>query len=330
MLTVCDLAKRYGQTIALDGVDLDVAVGEVVALLGPNGAGKTTLVSIVAGLRRADAGSVHVGDVDALARPQRARRLLGLAPQDLGLYPLVTVAQNLKLFGELAGLRGKQLRTEVDEVAAALSIDDLLGQVAGTLSGGQKRRLHTAIALLGRPPLLLLDEPTAGADVATRRDLLALVRRLAEEGTAVLYSTHYLHEVEQLDASVVIIEDGRVLARGAVRELLAAHATSAVELSFDGPAPALSLPDPAEVTVDGALVRVIHPDPTATAVAALDALGDDRRRLRSLEVVRPNLESVYLSLTGRRYTPDSDTEARSDPEAGVSSGVSEAGHDLTA
>lgn len=309
MLTVSGLAKRYGHTVALDGVDLDAAAGDVVALLGPNGAGKTTLVSIVAGLRRADAGSVRVGDVDALARPQQARKLLGLAPQDLGLYPLVTVGENLWLFGRLTGLRGQRLRAEIDEVAGALSIDDLLDQLAGTLSGGQKRRLHTAIALLGRPPLLLLDEPTAGADVATRRDLLELVRRLAAEGTAVLYSTHYLHEVEQLDASVVIIEHGRVLARGSLAELLAAHATAAVELSFDGPAPALSLPAPAKVSVDGTAVRVTHPDPTATAAAALDALGDDRRRLRSVEIVRPSLESVYLALTGRRYEPERHTEA---------------------
>lgn len=306
MLRVRGLIKAYGPVQALGGVDLDVDPGQIVSLLGPNGAGKTTLVSIIAGLRRADAGRVEVGDLDALARTPAVRRLIGLAPQELGIYPVVTVRRNLQLFGELAGVRRRALRQRVDEVAAALDLDGLLDRLAGELSGGQKRRLHTAIALLHRPPLLLLDEATVGADVETREALLALVRRLADDGAAVLYSTHYLHEVETLGASVVILDRGRVIARGGVRELLAAHATSVVEFAFADATPPLPLPLRAEPAADGR-VRVATEEPART-IAEVSRIAYERDApLVGVEILQPSLEAVYLALTGRRYA-DADRE----------------------
>ncbi|MGZ4666842.1 MAG: ABC transporter ATP-binding protein, partial [Frankiaceae bacterium] len=237
VLSVEGLHKSYGQVKALCGLDLEVAPGQIVSLLGPNGAGKSTFVSIVAGLRRPDAGSVFVGGVDALARPKAARSLIGLAPQELGIYPVVTVRQNLTLFGELAGLGRRELRIRVQEVAEALLLDDLLDRLAGELSGGQKRRLHTAAALVHRPRLLLLDEATAGADVETRAQLVSLVRELAAEGPPSCTPRTTCREVETLGAYVVLIDKGSVLARGAVAELVARHGGSVVELRFDGEAP---------------------------------------------------------------------------------------------
>ena len=309
MLSVEGLHKSYGRVVALRGVDLEVSPGEIVSLLGPNGAGKSTLVSIVAGLRRPDAGTVFVGGVDALARPKAARSLIGLAPQDLGIYPIVTVRQNLTLFGELAGLRGGELRTRVQEVAEALLLDDLLDRLAGELSGGQKRRLHTAAALVHRPRLLLLDEATAGADVETRAQLVALVRELAGEGSAVLYSTHYLQEVETLGASVVLIDKGSVLARGAVAELVARHGGSVVELRFDGEAPVITRDRPGrQPERDGNLLRIPTAEPGPEIAAAMTAIGAHAARLQSVEVVRANLETAYLAITGRRYEPGEEIE----------------------
>src|SRR5262249_31994579 len=178
MLAIAGLKKAYGSVVALQGVDLEIAEGEIVGLLGPNGAGKTTLVSIVVGLRHADAGAVCVKGIDALRYPEKVRPFLGLVPQDLGVYPPLTVRANLRFFGELAGLRGKPLQLRIDEIAHALNLEKLLTRKAGELSGGQKRRLHTAMALLGRPRLLFLDEPTAGADVETRMAILAVVKQL--------------------------------------------------------------------------------------------------------------------------------------------------------
>ena len=305
MLHVSKLSKAYEGQPVLRSVDLDIAAGEICALLGPNGAGKTTCVSIVAGLRRPDSGTVEIDGIDAVAHPRRARALLGLAPQDLGVYPVATVRENLRVFGALAGLRRAALRRRIDEVAVALHLQPLLERPAGLLSGGQKRRVHTAIALLHQPRLLLLDEPTVGADIETRAALLDVVRQLAADGAAVCYTSHYLGEIEALDATVAVLEDGRIVARGSVAELTASHAPPMVELTFDGPAPDLQIDIPA--VRDGAVLRLHTSQPAATAALAITALGSDAARLQSVELLRPGLESAYLALTGRR-APDQEVD----------------------
>ena len=300
VLAVEGLGKAYGATVALGGVDLEVGEGAIVGLLGRNGAGKTTLVSIVAGLRRPDRGRVRVGGIDVVASPGRAQRLIGLAPQETGLYLPLSVRDNLRVFGGLAGLRRRALRARIDEVAEALGLTALLDRTTSQLSGGERRRAHAAIALLHRPALVLLDEPTAGADVETRSRLLALVRRLADEdGAAVLYSTHYLPEIAELGASVAIIDRGRIAARGELEALVAAHGESALELTFAGPVPAAAQPPGA--VVDGTVVRIPAESPAAAAVQVLGRLGDHADALRSIEVVHPSLESVFLAVTGRRH-----------------------------
>ncbi|MDQ1434448.1 MAG: type transport system ATP-binding protein, partial [Actinomycetota bacterium] len=201
-LDVRGIRKSYGATVALDGVDLVVEPGTIVGLLGRNGAGKTSLVSVVAGLLRPDAGRVLVAGVDIAREPRRARALIGLAPQDTGVYLPLSVRDNLRFFGGLSDLHGRERATRIDEVGAALMLDDLLDRRARDLSGGERRRLHTAIAVLHRPRLVLLDEPTTGADVQTRHELLRLVTDLSREGSAVVYSTHYLQEIEELGAGV--------------------------------------------------------------------------------------------------------------------------------
>ncbi|HEX6221827.1 MAG TPA: ABC transporter ATP-binding protein [Acidimicrobiia bacterium] len=299
VLEIHDLRKSYHAVVALDGVTFTARSGEVVGLLGPNGAGKTTTVSIVCGLRRADAGSVKVMGIDALARSEEVRRHLGFAPQDLAIYPIDTVRQNLTFFAELIGLRGALLTRELEEVASALRLTDLMDRKAAELSGGQKRRLHTAIALLDRPPLILLDEATTGADVETRKALIEVVRRLADEGSAVVYSTHYLQEVEALDARVVILDQGRVLADGALRDLVSRSGNAFVELVFEGTPP--GIPGRWHVTVDGTRVRVAVDHPEKAVGALLETLGPHKRRLQSVALVSPSLETVFMSLTGRRY-----------------------------
>ena len=303
VLEVSGLRKSYGRLLALDGVDLEVARGEVVGLLGHNGAGKSTLVSIVAGLRAPDAGSVRVAGVDVAREPVRACRHLGLAPQETAIYPEARVRDNLRVFGELAGMSGARLRTRIEEVAVAFDLTGIMGRRAEALSGGQQRRVHTAVAVLHRPPLLLLDEPTVGSDVGTRDALLAVVRELADDGAGVCYSTHYLPEIEALDASVAVLERGRLLARGTTADLIAAHARSAVELTFDGPAPPLGGAD-----VTGELARIATDTPARTAAQVLATLDDaDRARVRSIDLVRDDLESAYRALTGRA-ADDLDTD----------------------
>ena len=298
MLEVSGVSKRYGSVDALVDVDLRVGAGEIVGLLGPNGAGKTTLLSIIVGLRRPDGGRVRVDGLDP-ARSDRARRRIGFASQTPGTYPTLSVADNLRLYARIAGLRGRALEARIEETATALDLVDLLGRRAETLSGGERRRVHVAGAVVTRPPLVVFDEATAGIDVDARRRLIEFAHTLAADGTALLYSTHYLQEVEDRRLRIVILDHGRVIACDEVGKLLDRHGRGAVELVFDGAAPVLSLAWP--VTRRDNVLRVAGDDQAAILAGSLRALGSEASRLIAVEVLRPNLDAVFAELTGRRF-----------------------------
>jgi ABC-type multidrug transport system ATPase subunit len=223
ILEASGLVKAYGRQRALDGFTLGVAAGEVVGLVGRNGAGKTTFVEVVAGLVRPAAGRVRVCGVDPLTRPSAARALIGVSPQETALYPSATVVQHLRLFGALAGLHGRTLRLAMDDVAERMDLADVAGKPVGLLSGGQRKRTQAATALIAERPLLLLDEPTVGADPVTRTQLLAVVRDRAAAGAAVVYTTHYLPELAELRATVAVARAGRIVTRGTLSELSPDH-----------------------------------------------------------------------------------------------------------
>ncbi|ONK14643.1 Daunorubicin/doxorubicin resistance ATP-binding protein DrrA [Streptomyces sp. MP131-18] len=292
MLRVSQVSKAYRDVVALRGVDLDVPAGEVVALLGTNGAGKSTLLSIVAGLTRPDGGTCTAGGP------------VGFAPQDLGVYPTLTVAENLRFFARLAGLWGARAKRRIDQVAGPLGLAPLLDRPARALSGGEQRRLHVAIALVPEPPVVLLDEPTVGMDVVSRIALVELVRGLADAGVAVCYSSHYLAEVEELGGPTVILDRGRVVARGTVRELLRDHGESRVDLTFTGPAPDIALPWPTRR--EERTVRIVTDSPQITAVRAINELGEAAQRLQSVEIRPASLESVFLNVTASETSETSD------------------------
>jgi len=219
VLVAAGLVKTYGQLRALDEFTLRVEPGEIAGLVGPNGAGKTTFVEVVTGLIRPDAGSVTVGDVDALRHPRTARELLGVCPQETALYPSITVAEHLRLFGALAGLRRAALRRAVSDIAEVMQLTEVLAKPAGLLSGGQRKRAQAATALVADRPLLLLDEPTAGADPLTRTALLGVITARAAAGAAVVYTTHYLPELAELGATIALARAGRIASRGSQAEL---------------------------------------------------------------------------------------------------------------
>ena len=308
LLRVAGVSKSYGTHMALDGVDLEVAPGEICGLLGPNGAGKTTLVSIIAGLRRPDAGTVTVDGID-VTDGRSTRALVGLAGQETAIYPTLKVRSNLELMGRLAGLGRRQVASRIDEVAGILELEGLLDRKARFLSGGEQRRLHTAMAMLHHPRLLMLDEPTTGVDIVTRGRLLASIRDLVvTEGCAVLYSTHYLPEIDELGATVAILDGGRILARGGRQDLVDAHGRGFVELTFAGPEPdaetmavVLGRDD---LVVAGAVVRVPTEHPGSDAAEILGRLGALTSTLGSVELVRPSLEAVFLSVTGHSLDAD--------------------------
>ncbi len=294
VLVSVDVRKSYGAVEALRGVDLTVEAGQVVALLGRNGAGKTTLVSIVAGLVRPDGGTVRVDGVDVAARPAAAARRIGIAPQETGIYRVLTVRENLRFFGELAGVSRHDLGPRIAQVAEQLGLAQLLDRRADRLSGGEARRLHTACALLHRPGLLLLDEPTVGADVTARAELIEAVRQLAADGAAVVYTTHYLPEVVSLNADIVIVDRGLVLERGTQADLVARHRVAGLDITLDGDAP-LALAGIDALALGPGRWRLQGDITIAELVARL---GPRAGALRSTQALEPDLEAVFLAVTG--------------------------------
>ncbi|WP_291379429.1 ABC transporter ATP-binding protein [Demequina sp.] len=312
MLVIEDVSKSYGQTPVLDGVNLAVPAGRIMGLIGSNGAGKTTLISIAAGLITADAGTVRVGEgrsasVDVASDRRRAAGLVGLAPQELGVYPMLSVRQNLVTFAELAGMGKRATRERVDAVVDALDLAPQLAQRADTLSGGQARRLHTAMALMHRPAVLFLDEPTVGADVAARGAILDVVKELAREGASVIYTTHYLGEVSDLGADVAILHGGSILLTGSVKEVVDAHAAPSVSVVTAGVPP--SLPGWRPSPLEGGHTRWDAPvesrtaNPTAVLADALSRLGAGTT-LEAVDVTPASLESAFLAVTGQRLSAE--------------------------
>jgi len=297
LLEAHQLTKKFGDQLALDAFELTVAAGEIAGLVGHNGAGKTTFARAAAGLTRLDRGDVVVAGQLVAQHPREARRQLGLAPQVLALYPTATARENLLVFAGLYGIRRPEAQRRIDELAEALELTDLLHQPARDLSGGQQRRLQAATAMVHRPRVLLLDEPSVGADPITRERLLAVVRSAADEGAAVVYTTHYLPELDVLDATVAVADHGRIIARGSRAELLATVPGHAV-LQFDGPVPPADLPQHAraEINVDPDRVTVTAPDPVAIVASLLAAQPGLARRLRAIELREPTLDDLYRRL----------------------------------
>src|SRR5947209_175846 len=206
MLTVTDLHKRYGARVALEKVSFAVADGELFGLLGPNGAGKTTLISILSGLTAATSGAATLFGRPLTPDDPDLRRSIGIAPQELAVYPDLTARENLAFFGRLYGLRGPGLRGRVEEVLAAVALADRADDRAGTFSGGMKRRLNLGVAVLHRPCALFLDEPTAGVDPQSRNHIFEGLRRLNADGMTVVYTSHYVEEVQALCTRVGILD----------------------------------------------------------------------------------------------------------------------------
>jgi ABC-2 type transport system ATP-binding protein len=220
LLTVEHLHKRYNGTVALEEVSFAVAEGELFGLLGPNGAGKSTLISILSCLSAATSGSARLGG-EGLSPDNRAvRRWIGIVPQDLALYGDLTARENLAFFGRLYGLRGPELARQVDDVLTAVALTDRADGRVGTFSGGMKRRLNLGAALIHKPRIVYLDEPTVGVDPQSRAHIFAGVRRLNAAGTTVVYTSHYMEEVQALCARVGILDHGRLIACDTVPNLL--------------------------------------------------------------------------------------------------------------
>lgn len=304
LLRVSRLTKCFGSLRAVDGISFEVRAGELYGLLGPNGAGKTTTLSMIAGLLRPDAGEVLVDGIPFSADPRRAKRIMGVVPQELAVYEELSARENLEFWGRIAGLPPRTARARADELLAALALTDRARKPVKTYSGGMKRRVNLGCALLHRPRLLLLDEPTVGIDPQARLNILEFIRGLQREGTAILYTTHYLEEAETLCQRIGIIDHGRLLAEGTLAELqqrLGGDRLFVLEGQLSGAKPE-TWPRFAQH------FQVLQLTERQLVVAARDSRdpADCLRDLLNLPVrvenvtlKRPSLNDVFLQLTGR-------------------------------
>jgi ABC-2 type transport system ATP-binding protein len=315
------LTKRFGDVRALDGLDLVAESGHITALLGPNGAGKTTFVSAVATLLRPDGGEIHVAGIDVCAEPKLVRRVVGLAGQYASVEPAMTGTENLRMVARLFGLGRNEARAASAEVLERLGLAEAGDRLVRTYSGGMRRRLDLGASLVGRPQLLLLDEPTTGLDPRGRMDLWEAIRGLVADGTDVLLTTQYLEEADQLARHVVIVDHGRVIVAGTPDELKDRAGRNVIEVR---PRSAGDLPG-----VEEALAKIGCEAPytdmdtqrvSARVERGADQLRDVVRLLdeRGIEVDdvglrRPSLDEVFLAVTGKHLeSSDPDADAQSD------------------
>jgi len=305
ILEVDGLVKKFDQLVAVDGVSFQIAQGETYGLLGPNGAGKTTTISMIAGLLAADAGTTRVEGKEMTTTTVATKALIGLVPQELAIYPDLTGRENLAFFGKLYGLRGNDLDDRVDEVLGVIGLTDRAKDRAKEYSGGMQRRLNIGIGLLHQPHLLILDEPTVGVDPQSRNQILESIERLAGEGLAVLYTTHYMEEAERLCDRVGIIDEGSIQAEGTRRELVAlVGKMDRIWLTASGPLDAsvraIAALDAVQTATESSRgIDIVAADGGAALPSILAAAATGDAHVTGVEIVEPDLESVFLHLTGK-------------------------------
>ena len=301
MLTIENVTKRFGEIVALDRVSLSLARGEFFGLLGPNGAGKTTLMSLVAGLRAPDSGSISIKGQRVGPNAMAPRHELGFVPQAIALYEELSAEENLRLFGKLYGLAGQELRARVDHGLHAAQLFERRQDKVQTYSGGMKRRINVVASILHRPALLLCDEPTVGVDPQSRNAIFEFLQRLNADGMTIVYSTHYMEEATRLCSRIAIIDHGRMLALGTLDELLTQlpfselvriarndHTTAQMQV----------LAEYGEITKaeDAYLFKLRDGLRFSEFFAAAEELG---LPYRYFNIRRPTLEDLFLHLTGK-------------------------------
>lgn len=306
ILDARDLYKRFGDLVAVDGVSVQISAGEALGLLGPNGAGKTTTVSMIVDIQSADRGEVFIGGRPLKSDNDPAKRRLGLVPQDLALYEELTAYQNLRFFGALYGLHGALLARAIVDALELVSLAERAKDKVNNFSGGMKRRLNLAAALLHNPDVLLLDEPTVGVDPQSRHAIFDNLETLKKQGKALLYTTHYMEEAERLCDRIVIIDHGKVIAEDTLRGLyhrLPARNRLVIELQKRGNETGFealrTLPGIDAVAARDGMLLVDLNDLSLGASQALLWLSQNGHAINHVVSERADLEAVFLSLTGR-------------------------------
>lgn len=304
-IEVKNLKKSFGELQAVQGVEFVAAQGEILSLLGPNGAGKSTTISMLSGLLAPDEGDAFIMGYSIRSAPEAAKASLGVVPQEIALYPDLSARENLVFWGKMYGLRGAALKARVEEVLEIIGLTDRQKDAVGKFSGGMKRRVNIGAALLHRPQVVIMDEPTVGIDPQSRRHILDNVKELNRQGMTVLYTTHYMEEAAELSDHIAIMDSGRVIAYGTHDELIKlVNGQTRIDLTLN--VEGADVLD-AWKSVDGVngidstdgSVVVLVSDSNLVLPRLFEAAGKLGARITSVDIQEPNLETVFLHLTGK-------------------------------
>lgn len=304
-IQVRDLYKHFGDVKAVDGISFTVQQGEIFSLLGPNGAGKTTTISIISCLLKPDQGDAEVMGYSVLKNPQSVKAQIGVVPQEIAIYEDLTARENLTFWGKMYGLRGSALRKRVDEVLELTGLGEREKGRVGKFSGGMKRRLNIGIALLNRPRLLIMDEPTVGIDPQSRRNILEGVKDLNREGATILYTTHYMEEAQELSDHIAIMDHGKLIASGTHAELVKIvgeldRVTLTLNVTPEGILETWQrVAGVKQVDQEDSAIHLLVEDSNLVLPRLIEIASQKGCRVTSIQIQEPNLEAVFLHLTGR-------------------------------
>lgn len=300
------LTKKFSDFIAVDGLNLNIEEGEIYGLLGPNGAGKSTTIGIICGLLKGTTGKVSILDKDVTRGMGEMSSKIGLVPQEIALYGTLTAYENLKFFGELYGLRGEELKKRIEEVLNFIGLTEVKNKIANQFSGGMQRRLNIGCALVHSPKIVIMDEPTVGIDPQSRNHILESVRRLNKSGVTIIYTTHYMEEVEALCNKISIIDKGRVIAEGSKNELKdIVSNTNTLVLKLNSLEGVLEqelkyIKGVRGVAIEENIVRISSEKEINNLNEIINYFGEKNLVIQDIQHEKVDLETVFLTLTGRK------------------------------
>jgi ABC-2 type transport system ATP-binding protein len=305
LVEIQGLEKHFGEIPAVDGIDMHIEKGEILGLLGPNGAGKSTTISMIATLLEPTAGSILFMGKSIHEDPKRIQQVLGFVPQEIALYPTLTGKENLQFWGRVYGLRGGKLKERISEISQVIGLEERLKDRVDTYSGGMKRRLNIGVALLHKPKFIIMDEPTVGIDPQSRSFILDTVRELRDQGSTILYTTHYMEEAESLCDRIYIMDHGKMIAEGTKESLTAMiNASEVIRLHVEAVDPLLitalqelKFVEKAVVEEDSIFLTVKENGSHYQSI--IKAVFESGTQLKGMDIQKPSLETVFLHLTGR-------------------------------
>ncbi len=305
LVEIQGVKKHFGEIHAVDGIDMHVKKGEILGLLGPNGAGKSTTISMIATLLEPTNGTILFMGESIQTNPKRIQEVLGFVPQEIALYPTLTGKENLQFWGRVYGLRSSKLKERISEISQVIGLEERLKDRVDTYSGGMKRRLNIGVALLHKPAFIIMDEPTVGIDPQSRSFILDTVRELRDQGSTVLYTTHYIEEVESLCDRIYIMDHGKIIAEGTKESLTEMiDASEVIRLSVEAVDPMLittlqELKFVEKAVVEANSIFLTVKENGNHYQSIMNALKESGTELKGMDIQKPSLETVFLHLTGR-------------------------------